>query len=400
MSFDLGHLWTSPKKSLDRTSGDEALSLSPVYSLAVHHQALWLLSGTEGGSINLQSVRHEEGKRITSLQKHSSAVSVLHLSEDETSFLSGSWDKTILDWDLHTGQLRRSFLGSGGQISAIEMRPFSTVPIPREIAPPPLSNGTFTTNNEEKPRLRDSIVSSRRASEHKSAQNEGMGSPTDSLFGGNGDVDSLFGDNDGSGGPNFGGDEDDDDEFSKAIANGIQDQESINANTTDLGDMIVDATTDPTLEARKSHLPDFTPLSTLPDAALPHAEDPKGTSTNMVNGSPGPISSSESTFLDAAIDGTLRIWDRRQPNPVAKIMPSHGVPPWCMHACWSPDGNYIYAGRRNGTVQEYSIHKGLHEPTRTLKFPAGSGAVSAVRAMPNGKHLVWYGSLYPPQNSC
>ena len=35
-----------------------AESLSPVYSLAVHHQALWLLSGLDSGGINLQSVRH------------------------------------------------------------------------------------------------------------------------------------------------------------------------------------------------------------------------------------------------------------------------------------------------------------------------------------------------------
>ena len=131
-------------------------------------------------------------------------------------------------------------MGSGGQISAIEMRPMSTIPIPRETAAPVLSNGTFTTNNADVPKLRGSIASSRRASEHKSGQIEGMASPTDSLFGGNGDADSLFGDNDGGGGPNFGGEDDDDDEFSKAIANGIQDQESINAYATDLGDTIVD----------------------------------------------------------------------------------------------------------------------------------------------------------------
>lgn len=59
-----------------------------------------------------------------------------------------------------------------------------------------------------------------------------------------------------------------------------------------------------------------------------------------------------------------------------------------MHACWSPDGNFIYAGRRNGIVDEYSLHKGLKEPTRALKFPGGSGAVSSIRPMPNGRHVV------------
>lgn len=60
-----------------------------------------------------------------------------------------------------------------------------------------------------------------------------------------------------------------------------------------------------------------------------------------------------------------------------------------MNACWSPDGNYIYAGRRNGTVEEFSLHKGLREPERTFKFPQGSGPVTALKAMPNGRHIVW-----------
>jgi len=93
------------------------------------------------------------------------------------------------------------------------------------------------------------------------------------------------------------------------------------------------------------------------------------------------------TFLAASIDGTLRVWDRRQPNPVARMLPRN-VPPWCMNACWSPDGNFIYAGRRNGTVEEFSLHKGLRGAERTFKFPQGSGPVSAVRAMPNSRHLI------------
>ena len=46
--------------------------------------------------------------------------------------------------------------------------------------------------------------------------------------------------------------------------------------------------------------------------------------------------------------------------------------------------------RRNGTVDEYSLHKTLLEPNRSFKFPGVSGPVSAVRAMPNGRTLIWY----------
>lgn len=41
-------------------------------------------------------------------------------------------------------------------------------------------------------------------------------------------------------------------------------------------------------------------------------------------------------------------------------------------------------------MDEYSLHKGLSEPERTFKFPGVSGSVSAVRAMPNGRTLIWY----------
>lgn len=105
-----------------------------------------------------------------------------------------------------------------------------------------------------------------------------------------------------------------------------------------------------------------------------------------------PTQMSPDTFLSASMDGTLRIWDKRMPDPVGRIRNQPQVPPWCMGACWSPDGNSIYAGRRNGTVEEYSIHKatGRWAPEKTLRFPNGSGPVSAVRSMVNGRHLVWF----------
>lgn len=94
--------------------------------------------------------------------------------------------------------------------------------------------------------------------------------------------------------------------------------------------------------------------------------------------------------MSASIDGTIRVWDRRVRDPVARIGTRSGVPPWCMGACWSPDGNWIYAGRRNGTVEEFSLHRARNgwTPERTLKFPQGSGPVTAIRPMVNGRHLV------------
>lgn len=372
-------------------------NLSPVYSLAVHHQALWLLSGLDSGGINLQSVRHEEGKRIHTLKNHTSAVSVLTLSQDETSVLSGSWDKTINDWDLNNGQVKRKFETSGGQVAAIEQRPLSTLPVPKDTETLPSANGTFSSNNSSRPRA-NGVDATARATQVKEEGNEdAQGSPDDSLFG---DKDSLFGDgqenNPSSALPSFG---DDDDEFSIAIANGIKQADEDASGDLDAMDMggPVQAPNDEASETLKEPPAAAQTQSSANGIAdsqssrtingLPHAEE-VGSLANSADQTEQPVSS-ETTFLDASMDGTLRIWDRRQPNPIARITPPRNTPPWCMNACWSPDGNFIYAGRRNGTVDEYSLHKGLREPRRTFRFPSVSGAVSAVRAMPNGKHLIW-----------
>ncbi|KAI1827650.1 WD40-repeat-containing domain protein [Xylaria intraflava] len=450
--------WENAEPQLS-TARQEDLILSPVYSLAVHSQALWLLSGLESGGINLQSVRHDEGKRITCLQRHANAVSVLTLAADEKSVLSGSWDKNIFDWDLNTGAIFRQFDGNGSQISAIELRPANGAPVPPEASEEALPSDTFSNNTGLRAmshvpnfKLDDEFdfgmngvnglgVGGHAAPGGGASQDtaDGHDSPAhDSLFGGSpGGGSDLFGDNDGMGG--FGGD--DDNEFSRAM---MQDSAQDNMAMTDYNMPETSFTTengtaptiappsgpqldgpeapiesaDPTLY---NHVPTnhVGPTSTVPTQPLfpttnsnsTPIEPPPITRAEASTGREGRAQSpsaafvapplthndttqtSDSTFLSASIDGTIRIWDRRVPKPVARIGNRPGVPPWCMGACWSPDGNWIYAGRRNGTVEEFSIQKARGgragwQPERVLKFPGGSGPVSCVRAMPNGRHLV------------
>ena len=143
------------------------------------------------------------------------------------------------------------------------------------------------------------------------------------------------------------------------------------------------------------------------DVTRIHANETSGTRNNSTNGgfeSNGflpiasangpPCSTDQNVFLASSMDGTLRIWDIRESNPIAVSTSSKGVPPWCMNSCWSTDGNFVYAGRRNGTVEEFSVHKGIGEATRTMKFPQGSGPVSALTALPNGRHLIWFVSEF------
>lgn len=363
-----------------------------------------MLSGLESGGINLQSVRHDEGKLIHCLRQHTSAISVLDLAQDERSVLSGSWDKTIIDWDLDSGKAKRTFQGSGGQISAIEIRPMSSLAVPEASGETVTSNDTFSSDVADKPRPNG--MSSEGS--QKGAQENGVGSnaasPADSLFGGGNEVDSLFGDNDDgeAGAPSashFPVD-DEDDEFSRAIANGFREQEN---QDTDGDAKMEDAptVTDPPLTngdaGLSSHaMPDSkdTQDTTSGTTAANGASQSEALETQQ-NGTNAPIlgatiatPSADSVFLAASFDGSLRVWDKRQSTPIAKML-ARNVPPWCMNACWSPDGNFIYAGRRNGTVEEYSLHKGLRGVERSFKLPNGSGPVSAVRAMPNGRHLIW-----------
>lgn len=391
--------------SPSRRGYDEDMSRSPVYSLCVPNHALWLLSGTESGNINVQTVRHNEGTRIHTLREHKSAVSVLYLAPDERSVLSGSWDKTILDWDLNVGQVKRSFTGSGGQVSAIEPRPLSKLAVPEESGMSDLPNGTFTSNNDAKPKAIGGLTN---------------GAIGDDLFGDDlpiesglqdapaeqdDDMNSLFGDDDADGGgmePPMQLGDDEDDEFSRAIASGLQQPDEEDAiGDVDMANVsgpvqspeaaVAEAgTVDlPTTEIPQNLVNEEESEETAQANGLPHSEETE-TRTNGASTDSDKGPTSETTFLDACQDGTIRVWDRRQPKPIARITPPRGTPPWCMSACWSPDGNMIYAGRRNNSVEEYSLHKGLREPNRSFKFPAGSGPVSAVRTMPNGKHLVWY----------
>ncbi|KAK3298722.1 SPT8-like protein [Chaetomium fimeti] len=452
--------WENEEPSPPNARAEDRV-LSPVYSLAVHSGALWLLSGLESGGINLQSVRHDEGKRIHCLRDggHTNAVSVLQLASDEKSVLSGSWDKTVLDWDLNTGNVIRRFEDRGGQISAIELRPLSGAPIPAEASELEVKSETFFA--ETKPRVngffQNGVTDEAGGAEHAARNGpggtgDGAGSPEhESLFGS--PAGSLFGDNDTMGGGGGGAFGDDDDEFSRAMDMGLHDDANhdgldhsgdFTMGDTDMAggpaldmsttteappptqdgaapaqpDSHGDVSRSDTLTADTAHdmSVDFAqapatsettqqpPASSAPtDQQANPAEPPRPTSSHTNGGGPSlvftsaappphtdPTQSSTSTFLSAAIDGPIRLWDRRVPDPVARINNRRGVPPWCMGACWSPDGNWIYAGRRNGTVEEYSVHNATSTwmPERTLKFPAGSGAVSCVRPMANGRHLV------------
>ncbi|PIS57766.1 hypothetical protein CJI97_000816 [Candidozyma auris] len=111
------------------------------------------------------------------------------------------------------------------------------------------------------------------------------------------------------------------------------------------------------------------------------------------------IVTSDTIFMSSSSDGTVNIWDARVSNGTAvlRIGVPEGVPPWCMTSSWSNDGDKIYVGRRNSTVEELSLrmpHKRgtgstmVPNVSKCLQFPKISGPVSALSVMPNDNFLL------------
>lgn len=100
--------------------------ISPVYSLEVQSECLFLLSGLDNGGITLQGVRYMEGSighYFKGKEGHNNVVNLLRLNGLEDKFFSGSWDKRLLEWDLKTGGIVNEYKGGASEYSSIEMRP-------------------------------------------------------------------------------------------------------------------------------------------------------------------------------------------------------------------------------------------------------------------------------------
>ncbi|KAG8710651.1 Transcription factor spt8, partial [Ceratobasidium sp. 395] len=87
---------------------------SPVYCMAMHSDALWGLSGTATGNINLFTIRHDPGRVHFVLRGHKGPTSGLALSADEKK-----------EWDLNVGQIVRRYPSHGAQLVSIGIRPIS-----------------------------------------------------------------------------------------------------------------------------------------------------------------------------------------------------------------------------------------------------------------------------------
>lgn len=307
--------------------------LSPVYSLAVQSQSLWLLSGLRSGGITLQSLRHQEGSIQAYLKKHTDTISSLRLNNDEKRLLSGSWDKKLYEWDLDTGKVINDYKVITGQVLNIEYRPLSSLEIDTS----------------------------------KYAQHEDDDDDNKSDLIKDDDYDSLFG-------------SDDDEDQTNANENGTA---AANGNTekTQNNDSAVKVESADGSVTIKETNTSSTQSNNKNDQSRENVYSQTGLDNNI--------------FMSSTINGIINIWDRRTNKSVIDFNVPKNTPPWCMSSTWSADGERIYAGRRNNAVEEFDLkmpYSNFHnrEPNvaKTLKFPSLSGPVYTVKALPNNRHLL------------
>ncbi|SCV02188.1 LAMI_0G16688g1_1 [Lachancea mirantina] len=287
---------------LTKTGKEYEPVVSPVHALDVQSECMFLLSGLENGGITMQGCRFFEGQISHYFKRHTDIVNQLRLSSDETKFISGGWDKQILEWDISSGQVINEFKGATSQISSLELRPLHSTVNMVDVK----KNSEDSENNDRKD---------------------------------DDDLDSLFGD-------------DNEDEIQKRLkAEKASDQGELRK------------------AAEKSGEKETNTYNEISRTTLKKVED-------------------ENTFLSSCTNGSVHVWDRRiSTKPVVHLNRGTHVPPWCMSACWSADGNEIFVGRRNACVEKYDLRAG-NSTSLVMKFPNISGPVSCVRSMPNNKHVL------------
>ncbi|KAH8833634.1 WD40 repeat-like protein [Flagelloscypha sp. PMI_526] len=140
--------WENPADDVPVPPGEE-LTLSPVLSMTMQGDALWAVSGTQQGHLNLFTVRHEPGHRFHTIKAaHSGPISSLCLDRDEVGVFSGGWDGYTVHWDLNTGKETRRFRAHGAQLSSVALRPEAP-------AQPSMSMDVDEEKPEEEPEAND-----------------------------------------------------------------------------------------------------------------------------------------------------------------------------------------------------------------------------------------------------
>ncbi|KAH8107051.1 WD40 repeat-like protein [Cristinia sonorae] len=364
--------WENPVHRKVFTAPTEDIPVCPPYSLLMHSDALWALSGSDQGNINLFTVRHEPGRLVHVMNEHRGPVSSLAMEHDQKGFFSAGWDGEAFQWDLNTGSMVRNFRSHGSQLTVIAVRPLTNFhhwggpPIepafynmnpPKAEVPPPMPMDVEQPYQPVVPAPPVQIAPPLPPS-IKRAPAQDDDAKSDASF------DPLFDDE-----PDADGEPDEDNRYGPP--NGTQ--------TGGSGSIAYPSHMDRASQHQRSVSAAAAPKN------APPVLDPLSYSTYSAD-----------VLMVASIDGQIVLWDKRVHTPgrgVGRLWMSDKTPPWCVSACWSADGGQIYAGRRNGTIDVYDVRQmgmpamGTPRILKTLRNPASSGVVSCVVAFPDTRHI-------------
>ncbi|ORY35329.1 WD40-repeat-containing domain protein [Naematelia encephala] len=385
----------------NEVEGINGMRMEPVYSMACEGDGLWAATGTQSGPINLYTIRHSPGHRIHTLKGHTNVVSCLSLLPGEKGLLSGSWDGTVREWDLNTGQTVRTYPTHGAQISSLSLRPYTT-----PLSPAASSHNSMEENTTDKVNVSISVgpnfaekavdIDTKEAEKEKEEALPHPGADNSQAPEANGDIEMT--DNPSPFDPLF----DEDAEGETVPPSGevtIVGTPAINdmapppspPKPRTLGLALPGAAPTPSTSTSAS-----TPLFNVTQAAASSSVYRQAAS-NIPLLSPASYKSfSDDILLVSSMDGQVSLIDRRLPsyentNGVGRLTPGDKAPPWCMSACWSADGSQILAGRRNGTIDIWDVRKSSSSSApnllRTLRTSPESGPVSCVVPLPDGKHI-------------
>ncbi|KAJ8700320.1 Transcription factor spt8 [Pleurotus ostreatus] len=334
---------------------EEEPPLVPVYSLAMHSDALWALAGTDDVCVTSWPV----DTAAAYLRYPSTMTKSRYSVPDGTPRL---WQQ----WDLNTGQIVRNFTAHNAQLSGIAVRPANAVyhedGTPITIRRVSASEGALSQHPTQ-----ETLIGSEM---DLSASSTAIASQSQPMA-----VDSSMDQTDAKSDASFDPLFDDDPLFNEdatervprtqdAISRGQQLNVAANAEAT---------------QAKPQP----------PRAAAAPKNAPPLLEQNSY------ISYSPDMLMTVYIDGQIVLWDKRVHSPgtgVGRLWMSERTPPWCLSACWSADGNQIYAGRRNGSVDIWDVRQAGGSTSnprlmKTLRNPPSSGAVSSVVAFPDSRHI-------------
>ena len=284
-------------------------------------------------------------------------VSCMSLLPGDKGFLSGSWDGTVREWDLNTGQTVRSYPTHGAQISSISLRPFAPpTPTPSPEASRIDEDGetegdgikftvtagpNFSNTNDETKQGGEATTTPKADSPAAAAQADGADgdvtmSPAPSPY------DPLF-------------DDDADADGETVLPSGnvtMPTTPGINDMAPPSPPALPQVPTKPKTNGPGLALPG---ASNVKQETIPSSAAPSGSSTPLFS-LPQPVASSSreaaatipvlsrdtykafsnDVFLTSSMDGQVVLMDRRVRDyegsglGVGRLMPGERAPPWCM----------------------------------------------------------------------